>query len=1107
MALAELSVNNVAKNGRAPETPPGSLPDDNLNSRTPNYRAKAGLLPTPSSIQSMLKTTTEIGDVGLLASKHARPKKPRVNESITRPAYQTPLSQASSSVRSVTGTPRQYGYSYQQAGRGTPYSATHSQKGTVSGASSIYSMYRNRSETSFRSQPPVLFRGPSRGPVGIEDKSYFTIQDSSVNRSLATNMTQMSSHFQGHPDLRSLRPRSPLVYPTRLKRPTYRPSSPALGEVYQSVAGSPHASKRAPSLGTNSPLSSESITTGWQRSGNGLDPMLSRPHMYPNHHYTKKQYFLNGQHSRINNPRVYDAIPTPSPISVYPNTQYISDIENQAQPFFYDYSEGFQQQPYRHTSSLVPDGYQTHFEDSGRYFDELSTGGKDESDPQIFESPADDPLSVTIAPGTSQKNHEEVGLESPKSVSKRFSYAVSARRSAVVPNPGPEKASMDYKRTSQAASARDTLKHASNPVAYDVESVDDHTRVPFTEASHKKSNVEESMQQPDSAQHRPFVRHTVEHSTLSSYKKSQEILAEGPNYMTGSANASLYSRGSHSPSLSNGSMYSTQSASNPPSERLQCHNKPYRDTALMESSSRQQNQHSPPVILRNPSPEARRASRTEEADTEIYSPIPKRSMSSRGNRERFSSILSIDEGIPELGTVAQVSKRQARPSVANIVSQEDRTSGKIDLPHRVLEESYSPRELQETSRAQAAVVRNDQQRLPTVSSHQSYVDQAYQIGRETEARDAINLAEMPSHPFRYSSASTSRSMSMPQRSAINLLDPPTKTGSASQIQENRAPSDTASIQPAGQEDLNEPQTLDTRPPRPRSSIVSFAPPPRRDFAPLPFSFTPLRPEEREEGESVTELGKLAASYLNQPDRYDSEPSDTPPRPKETNVADRASVIASISSKGRTINSENCELESAPAFEITIPESMPHSRQAQPQSPSRFKIKVQGTSTSVRGALRKKPRPSAENERAGKESCKRRLSTSQNPVNSKSTSTKRPNLFSIPGQNNSSRPNPAQTRFVESFELQCQSHPTITLVPPSPGLNLEAQSFFSDDSSQLPPKGSLRKRISQMRAMASRASTSEDVRAPDRALLHSAMIAAVGALQESSAVPKIPVGGS
>lgn len=96
------------------------------------------------------------------------------------------------------------------------------------------------------------------------------------------------------------------------------------------------------------------------------------------------------------------------------------------------------------------------------------------------------------------------------------------------------------------------------------------------------------------------------------------------------------------------------------------------------------------------------------------------------------------------------------------------------------------------------------------------------------------------------------------------------------------------------------------------------------------------------------------------------------------------------------------------------------------------------------------------------------------------------MFSIPGQTNSSRPNAGEARFFESFESPSQAYPAITLVPPSPGLNLEAQSFFSDDTLHIPPKGSLRKRISLIRALTSRASSTDDIRATDGAPLRSAM---------------------
>ena len=103
------------------------------------------------------------------------------------------------------------------------------------------------------------------------------------------------------------------------------------------------------------------------------------------------------------------------------------------------------------------------------------------------------------------------------------------------------------------------------------------------------------------------------------------------------------------------------------------------------------------------------------------------------------------------------------------------------------------------------------------------------------------------------------------------------------------------------------------------------------------------------------------------------------------------------------------------------------------------------------------------------------------------------MSNSPGRNNSSRtsPPPLNTRFVESFdspahEFAVQTSPSLSLVPPSPGLNFEARSFFSDDSSQMQPKGSLRKRFSQLKATVTRASTSDEAKDGGRALLGSAV---------------------
>ena len=76
--------------------------------------------------------------------------------------------------------------------------------------------------------------------------------------------------------------------------------------------------------------------------------------------------------------------------------------------------------------------------------------------------------------------------------------------------------------------------------------------------------------------------------------------------------------------------------------------------------------------------------------------------------------------------------------------------------------------------------------------------------------------------------------------------------------------------------------------------------------------------------------------------------------------------------------------------------------------------------------------------------------------------------------------PVRTRFTEELESRPSSAPHTTSPPQSPGLRFaEVQSFFSDDSSQLRQKTSLRQRLSQFKAIASRASSSDDPRNLDR----------------------------
>ena len=165
--------------------------------------------------------------------------------------------------------------------------------------------------------------------------------------------------------------------------------------------------------------------------------------------------------------------------------------------------------------------------------------------------------------------------------------------------------------------------------------------------------------------------------------------------------------------------------------------------------------------------------------------------------------------------------------------------------------------------------------------------------------------------------------------------------------------------------------------------------------------------------------------------------------------------------------------------FTMPECL---SQDPTRKPPRFKLRVTRASGSTTGTVKVSKEPGPPRPSIGK-----RIITPIDLFRSGSNvQKKRP---SLPAFENSSHSTMIRTRFVESFDLPAaNSAPTINLKPPSPGLGLgDVHSFFSDDSSQHHDnKGSLRKRISQLKAIAQRATSTDDVRGIDRGRTSSAM---------------------
>lgn len=157
----------------------------------------------PKAFESMLKTTTETGDIGLFSIKP-----PRVPQPLNSP-------------RKIGGTyrdnPPQKPRTFQ------PYVSTAAVDDrrrlpsyARDAASEVISMY----ETASQKSTSRMFDDP-------DYRSYSMTQTYSTY-SLSNHRSYASLRSQPEGSTLLQRPRSPFAYPTRLKRPGFRPSSPAL---------------------------------------------------------------------------------------------------------------------------------------------------------------------------------------------------------------------------------------------------------------------------------------------------------------------------------------------------------------------------------------------------------------------------------------------------------------------------------------------------------------------------------------------------------------------------------------------------------------------------------------------------------------------------------------------------------------------------------------------------------------------------------------------------------------------------------------------------------------------------------------------------------------
>ncbi|KAI1394144.1 uncharacterized protein F4822DRAFT_38491 [Hypoxylon trugodes] len=159
------------------------------------------LLPSPGALESMLKTTTETGDIGIFSIRPVPPS-PQRRDTLSD------IGQQHCSPRpSIEELRHRNNGKYSSSCRDT--------------ASEIISMYGSESHKSTTS----TLTPASSEDVGLRSYSMTTCGSRHLSHHRST--TTLQSQASGGP---LQRPRSPFPYPTRLKRPGVRPASPALTE-------------------------------------------------------------------------------------------------------------------------------------------------------------------------------------------------------------------------------------------------------------------------------------------------------------------------------------------------------------------------------------------------------------------------------------------------------------------------------------------------------------------------------------------------------------------------------------------------------------------------------------------------------------------------------------------------------------------------------------------------------------------------------------------------------------------------------------------------------------------------------------------------------------
>ncbi|KAG9248862.1 hypothetical protein BJ878DRAFT_266030 [Calycina marina] len=177
---------------------------DRPSSRASQHRVEEGCHPPvlPKAFSGMLKTTTETGDIGMFSIKPSRVPHP-------------------------PGSPRKVNGFYRDAGQQLRNIPRYDSPGIIDDRRRLPSYSRDAASEVISMYETASQKSTNRRYDDPEYRSYSMNQ--TYFQYALTNQRSYSS-LRSHPDggNQLQRPRSPFAYPARLRRPGFRPSSPAL---------------------------------------------------------------------------------------------------------------------------------------------------------------------------------------------------------------------------------------------------------------------------------------------------------------------------------------------------------------------------------------------------------------------------------------------------------------------------------------------------------------------------------------------------------------------------------------------------------------------------------------------------------------------------------------------------------------------------------------------------------------------------------------------------------------------------------------------------------------------------------------------------------------